>query len=452
MLTQEQLREIKETYEYNVHHDSGLQPGFLLNHQSYEIVQLEAVTQECLVYRGIDLVKGHFVMLKEFYPKASISLNEVMYFDRDVDTMRLALKNPSPTAVREFNDLMKAFEEDHRYRESISIDKPMTHIIDSFRDCGTLYLVTTYNPWPSMKQILESQILLSFETVHEWILQLLDCIQPFHKRKVMHQNLNPKNIYVSDLGVQVDDSAVSQILAYTKLGSMSDFEGRYYAPEVNFSEEAVGPWSDVYAIGKIMIDLLMATSSSKDYFKALDQIPDEALAIQYEMTIKKAIAFSAKDRIQDVMTLKSNLSISQEVARDFRPIKQAVAMIAVMAMMSSAMVLWHYREPDYQVADYVIIEDEPTPLGAIDFEEDVRFITQNETVFEDQALIQWLKASEVAMINYEVFEDDLMVIEGDLEPDQILLPLNLRPGHYKIRLNYELDGKQAFSEVDFILQ
>jgi serine/threonine protein kinase len=454
MFTQEILEEIKRANELMIHHDGALLHGTPLKDHNYEIIALEEVTDQYLVYKAINLSNGEFVCLKEYFPKKALGYKEEIYIERNFETLALELKNRNLQVVEDYKTLMAEFVEENKYKEKLVIHPPLVKIRDVFYDYGTVYLVLDYNRWPTLKEVIDSPYSLDFKTLDTWIKNIINQIIPFHKRGIVHRNLNPKNIYIHDSGLLVNGLGTCEFLKDIKIYNADDYSSRYYAPEINMDHGEIGLYSDVYAIGKIMIDLLIKMSVTSDYFKALDQIPKNSIRDQYESTIKRAIAFKHTNRIDDAMTLKKALYQDRNSENFYTPPKQIIAMIAAMAVISSMLVLWQYSAPDNYADDpYIILEDEPVPLGAVEGLSELSFLTPEGAVLtRDNSKVHWLNSKDVTMSKFKLFKEDIMFLEGNLEDSQVTLDLfehNLESGDYSLEIGCIYEGRNYFLKLNF---
>lgn len=453
MFTKEILEDIKGSNQLNIHHDGALLHGTPLKEHHYEIIALEEITDQCLVYKAINLKSGDFVCLKEYFPKRALGYNEEIYIERNFETMALEVKNTNVKVYDDYKTLMAEFVEEQKYKEKLVIHPPLVKIRDVFYDYGTVYLVLDYNIWPSLQEVIDSPYSLDFKTLDKWIRNIIDQIIPFHKRGIVHRNLNPKNIYIHDSGLLVNGLGTCEFLKDIKIYDGDDYASRYYAPEINMDQGEIGLYSDVYAIGKIMIDLLIKMSVTSDYFRALDQISKESVRENYESTIKKAIAFKYNNRIADAMTLKKHLYQEKSSESLYKPPKQIVAMIAAMAIISSMLVLWHYNAPDnFADEPYMIIEEEPIPLGPVDGLSKLNFLTPSGAILtDDKPAIHWFKSKETSMTDFKLYKGDEIIIEDQLDERQVSLNLfqyDLDPGQYTVDIGYEYNNKVYYLKLD----
>ena len=92
-------------------------------------------------------------------------------------------------------------------------------------------------------------------------LQVLDALVETHKHGIVHCDLKPENIMLTSVGARKDvvkliDFGVASILSKTSEERQKMLVGtpQYMAPE-QIRHDPIGPWTDIYALGLIMIEL-----------------------------------------------------------------------------------------------------------------------------------------------------------------------------------------------------
>jgi serine/threonine protein kinase len=440
MYSRDDLFRIKRSCERAVFHENSLRPGTRLKRGIYEIVHLEEVCTDYLKYKGLDLNSGDFVIIKEYYPKEAIGFNDVIYFERDLETDILKVVNPSKTTLRDADALMDAFVYQKRYKEKMVIRAPLTRIVDDFKDLGTTYVVNTYNPWPSLEMMLLSDIEINGETIDQWIRDLIGEIHPFHKRGIVHKNINPRTLFVTQRGLFLDGIGSCKAFTDVKIFDGDEFESRYYAPEINMSLEEIGTWSDIYAVGKVIVDMLTRMDVNINYLDALKSITDTDQGLRYDRVIKESIAFDVDQRLTDIQSFKLFLYPDEKELRNYKPPKQLIIAMVALAIFSSSLVLWRSipgESNESTVLDCVIIDAEETPLSII---KPVNFLKTNQeelSSFSDE--IKWSKVEDCQMVGYKILSDDQVVYEEDLRPGQVSIDLSqigLSQGFYQLILSY----------------
>jgi serine/threonine-protein kinase len=147
-----------------------------------------------------------------------------------------------------------------------------------------------------------------------------------HAMKVAHRDVKPHNLFVAKVGdastlkvldfgiakVLTDYPTFTEALAATKVGP-SAFTPRYGAPEqFNKMRGASGPWTDVFALGLILVELLTAKkalegedptqlyiASADPALRPTPRARGAAVPDAIEAVIAKAVAVEPKNRWAD---------------------------------------------------------------------------------------------------------------------------------------------------------
>jgi formylglycine-generating enzyme required for sulfatase activity len=119
-----------------------------------------------------------------------------------------------------------------------------------FEANGTAYLLMPYYRGEALHTLLRRSGSLTAAEALALIMPLLDALEYIHQRGVIHQDIKPANIYITDDGspILLDFGAAGQLLGTGpsirwKLGS----EG-YAAAEQSNAEGDIGPWTDLYGL------------------------------------------------------------------------------------------------------------------------------------------------------------------------------------------------------------
>src|SRR4029453_13148211 len=119
---------------------------------------------------------------------------------------------------------------------------------------GVFFIVMEYIKGESMEGVLDREKSLDLPRALNYIVQILKGVEHAHKAQVLHRDLRPANVLVSESGVvKVADFGTSRFLekshATTVIGSPP-----YMAPE-HFQGRAVLA-SDIYSVGVMLYQML----------------------------------------------------------------------------------------------------------------------------------------------------------------------------------------------------
>ena len=139
----------------------------------------------------------------------------------------------------------------------------LVHVHDMFEENGTVYYVMDFVKGESLSHYMErTGKPLSEEQVRFILEQLLEGLDEIHKKQIWHLDLKPDNIMIDKEGnvVIIDFGASKQVGRSGKYTGTSNIlcYTPGYAPkeQVNQNMEAIGPWTDIYALGATLYNLL----------------------------------------------------------------------------------------------------------------------------------------------------------------------------------------------------
>jgi serine/threonine protein kinase len=230
---------------------------------------------------------------------------------------KVAIKVPHRQAG-DFDDMLQ------EPRLLAALDHPnIVGILTAERVDGTFFIVMEYIKGESLEAVLDREKSLDTARAVNYIAQILKGVDHAHKNQILHRDLRPANVLVSDSGVvKVADFGTSRLLekshATTVIGSPP-----YMAPE-QFQGRAVLA-SDIYSVGVMLYQML---TGQLPYFSPNpaqiermvaqgrctppkirnSQIPKEVSDI-----VMKAIAPDLGDRYQRASELLDDLATAAEI-------------------------------------------------------------------------------------------------------------------------------------------
>ena len=187
--------------------------------------------------------------------------------------------------------------------------KHLVHVNDMFEENGTVYYVMDFVKGESLAHYIERQHKPLTEEQTLYIFdQLMEGIEEIHQKQIWHLDLKPDNVMIDKDGnvVIVDFGASKQV---GRSGKYTGTSGILcytpgYAPleQVNQNLEAVGPWTDIYALGATLYNLLTGIEPST-VNPSLLQFPSNVSA-KTQQVIRCMMNTDMKQRPQSIAELR----------------------------------------------------------------------------------------------------------------------------------------------------
>ncbi len=147
-------------------------------------------------------------------------------------------------------------------RSAASLSHP--HIVPVFdwgeTGDGMYYIAMEYLPGGTLKDRIMSKGALPARTAAAVALQIAEALQAAHKRGIIHRDVKPRNILITDSGhVKVADFGIARAAEATTISDLGDILGsaKYMSPE-QASGGPVGAASDLYSLGVVLYEMLTA--------------------------------------------------------------------------------------------------------------------------------------------------------------------------------------------------
>src|SRR3712207_3169656 len=183
---------------------------------------------------------------------AHVYLAHDAVLDRDVALKMLKAR------YAENGELVERFRREARSAASLS----HPHIVPVFdwgeTGDGTYYIAMEYLPGGTLRDRIKSEGTRSPRTAVEVALQIAEALRAAHERGVIHRDIKPRNILVTDSGhVKVADFGIARAAEATTTSHLGDILGtaKYMSPEQAMGEP-VGPASDLYSLGVVLYEML----------------------------------------------------------------------------------------------------------------------------------------------------------------------------------------------------
>jgi beta-lactam-binding protein with PASTA domain/serine/threonine protein kinase len=268
-----------------------IKPGSLI-HNRYLMGRVLGYGGFGVTYIGWDILLEQRVAIKEYLPSEFATR---MPGNTDITVY-------SGEGEEQFISGMKSFVDEARRLALFNDVYGIVRIFDSFSDNNTAYIVMEYLEGKTVKTILNEKGKLSFEETTEFILPVLNALEQVHKAGIVHRDISPDNIFVTDSGeVKLLDFGASRYATTLHSKSLSVILKAGYAPEEQYrSRGNQGPWSDIYAVGATMYKMLTG------------QVPEEALERAAKDTLKEPSKLGVAIPVAAENALMNSLNVHSE--------------------------------------------------------------------------------------------------------------------------------------------
>ncbi|NLL18795.1 MAG: Stk1 family PASTA domain-containing Ser/Thr kinase [Clostridia bacterium] len=195
-------------------------------------------------------------------------------------------------------------------------------IYDVGQEQDLYYLVMEYIEGRTLKEIIQEKGRLEPEEAIGYARQLCDALQHAHDSNIIHRDIKPQNILITNQGqAKVTDFGIAKAASNaTMTYSGSAFIGtvQYISPEQARGDMAT-IHTDIYSAGIVLYEMLTGQLPFEgdtaigiaikhiqaDYPKPSSIVPD--LPIELEQVITKALAKKPQDRFHSAMEMKKAL-------------------------------------------------------------------------------------------------------------------------------------------------
>ena len=223
--------------------------------------------------------------IKEFFMKG--------VSERDANNSTVRVSNTNNVA--EFEEQRSKFKKEAQRLHNLNNDH-IVKVYDLFDENGTSYYVMDYIEGENLKERLErTRDPMKESEVLDVLRQVLDALQQVHSQGLWHLDLKPANVMMDGNGVvKLIDFGASKQFDHGKGGAMSTSAVTFtsgYAPieQMDSHYGKFGPWTDFYALGATLYNLLTGKK------------PPMASDIVDDVTPDKHIALPMPGKVSDTM-------------------------------------------------------------------------------------------------------------------------------------------------------
>ena len=272
-----------------------------------------------ITYVAWDKVLEHKVAIKEYLPSE--------FSTRMPGASRLTIYEGDKTI--QFDDGMDRFLDEARRLAKFQNESGIVKILDCFEENRTAYIVMEYLQGITLTQYLEKHGKISEDEAVNMILPILNSLKSVHREGIIHRDIAPDNIMVTDDGqVKLIDFGAARYATTSHSRSLTVIIKQGYSPVEQYQSRGnQGAYTDVYAIGAVLYRMITGVTppdsmernayyenSRKDILDPMHKCV-KGVSENRENAILNAMNIRIEDRSPDMDTLIKALTTDEPVAR-----------------------------------------------------------------------------------------------------------------------------------------
>ncbi len=200
------------------------------------------------------IIKGRYKLIDE---RGSGSFGEV-YIARDLQTNSLYVAKIMYPDHAYDNELLERFKREAYILQSLN-DPHIVRIVDYGNDGNTYFIIMHHIDGQNLKYYITNYGPIEPLRAINYVLQIADGLDAAYKIGVVHRDIKPQNILISNKGaVKIVDFGLSRSKESPTITSSDKFMGTafYTAPEQVMSSHSADIRSDLYSLGVVLFEAL----------------------------------------------------------------------------------------------------------------------------------------------------------------------------------------------------
>ncbi len=282
-----------------------LKPGIVL-HGRYIVGKVLGYGGFGVTYIGFDAKLERKVAIKEFLPTT--------FATRLPGDTHLTVYN-NGNVPQQFGTGLQRFVEEAQTLAQFNGVPGIVDIYDTYLGNNTAYIVMQFLKGSDVKGIITNQGVMEYEMARDIILKVCDTLTAVHAKNIIHRDLSPDNIYVTDEGdVKLLDFGAARYESAVNSKSLSVILKSGYAPEEQYrSKGEQGAWTDVYALAATFYKMITGQTPPDSMERAInDEIQEPSklgakIPPSVENALLNALHVRKSDRTQTVAQFKEQL-------------------------------------------------------------------------------------------------------------------------------------------------
>lgn len=263
-------------------------------HQRYKIKEIIGRGGTGIVYSAYDITLKIEIAIKELFPNCYI------YSSNQKDIYQSSY---FPNTL--FQKLENNFIQEANFMLDFSKCPNIPVLYDLFKENNTWYYVMELLKGSTLKQylILNNAPLLEKDVFHIAI-KILETLSYIHQYNIIHRDICSDNIFLTESNEIMLIDFGSAIKYTDKNISLITIRKGYTPPEQYQTNGLIGPWTDIYALGAVLYEILTLKKIPESIERPLDdkiispkQI-NRQISNNMNLAIIKALSLNPKKRFQ----------------------------------------------------------------------------------------------------------------------------------------------------------
>ncbi len=261
-----------------------------------------------ITYSGWDITLNIPVAIKEYYPSGLVTRNAT--FGKTTQVVPISQAKYG----NQFRDGIDRVLDEARRTAKFRNTPGIVGIYDFFEANNTAYIVMEFVDGVTLDVYYKNNR-IDNTTLFNMLVPIMDALQALHNEGIIHRDISPDNIMVDkDGNFKLLDFGAARGYSEESSTTMSIILKKSYAPEEQFRAKGnQGPWTDVYALGASIYDLITGETPPSSIDRLVDDEIVNIRVIAPSLTkgqaeaIMKALEVRSKDRWQSVSEFKCAL-------------------------------------------------------------------------------------------------------------------------------------------------
>jgi serine/threonine protein kinase len=347
-----------------------LRPGTKLN-KRYLIGKVLGFGGFGITYKAWDSKFESFTAVKEFFPCGVVS--------RAPGTRKVNLFSSAKEG--EFKHGLARFLDEARSMAKFNSHRNIINVYEYFEENSTAYIVMEYLEGLTLAEFLKHNE-LDFHEAADIALEICKALKEIHETGIIHRDVSPDNIFLcKDQTVKLIDFGAARFSPDEEQLVTIVLKPGFAPPEQYETVNAQGPWTDIYALGATMYQMVTGIKPCESTNRKISddleppssissEIPEYVNnAIIKAMAVDRHLRFSSAFDFEKALKRESKvlpLEWEKKKKRYVRFIQIAAAILLILYMGVELALRWSRQSDSLPNADitfwYAISGDESAVL------------------------------------------------------------------------------------------